>query len=85
MKLNINHAKEFMKILGASNMVDPSIQNDGTFAFSLKTSDKDEKLVLDPGVVAGLVQLSKSVERGQTPEDKLVSEVAKIRKEFGIS
>lgn len=85
MKLNLNHAKEFIKLLGASKLTATGIENDGTFAFSLKTSDKEEKLILDPGLVAGLVQLSKSVDRGQAPEDTLKTEVEKIRKEFKIS
>lgn len=85
MKLNLNHAREFVKILGTTQLTEPSLENDGTFAFSVKRSDQSEKLVLDPGVIAGLVQLSKSVERGQTPEDKLEKEVANIRAEYKIS
>jgi hypothetical protein len=84
MKLNINHAREFVKLLGATHLTPTGIETDGTFAFTIKRSDKDEKLILDPGIVAGLVQLSKSVERGQTPEDRLATEVTKIKAEFKL-
>ncbi|MDB5037175.1 MAG: hypothetical protein JWQ35_703 [Bacteriovoracaceae bacterium] len=84
MQLNINHAKEFAKILGLPDLKPNSIQNDGNFLFNFKSAKEEGEKVIDPGIIAGLIQLSKAVGRGDTPADQLSIQVANIKKELGL-
>jgi len=84
MKLNMQHAHEFLRIIQTTELKAEEINSEGLFQFGRKTETGDTHVNLDPGVVAGLIQLKKSVERGQSPEDQLVKSVEQIRKELNL-
>ena len=83
MKLNIQHAQEFVRIMESPSMEAKGLEVDGNFRFGFKSADRDDLLV-DPGIVAGLIQLKKTVERGQSPEETLQRQVDAIKKELKI-
>ncbi len=84
MKFNLNHGKEFAKILGKADLKAEAISPDGNFLFAFTKDKSDSKLVVDPGMIAGLIQLQKAVDRGDTPEEKLTAQIAAVCAELKI-
>lgn len=84
MQLNANHAKEFIKIMGISDLSFQTIDPNGNFLFTHKTSETASELQVDAGTIASLVQTNKSVSRGETPEEALKKQIEVIRAELKI-
>jgi hypothetical protein len=84
MKLNMNTAQEFARILEQPNFKPQSMDNMGNFVFGFKGAEQESEILVDSGIIASLLQLKQSVDRGQSAEETLKKQIQSIKSELKI-